>query len=127
MPEENEGQKPEEEMAEDEEVQETTFSEEENSDAPDPEMLTEEEVKGILDSTKLPKASRERLVEAEYSDHELLQEAIKAEVAYVKELTGSGKPFAQGALAPPENKPRTEEEKIERFNRTMREVGLEEV
>ena len=102
MPEEIEGPVPEEEVVESETVEETTFSEEETPAAPDPEPLTEEEVSGVLDSTQ-------------------------AEVTYVKELTGSGKPFAQGASQPPENKPRSDEERLEGFNKVMREVGLEEV
>jgi hypothetical protein len=68
--------------------------------------------------------SKAKLSEAEYADEDAVREAIQAEVAYLKEVMGSGKPFAQGAGNPPEHKPRTAEERDAAFSRILAEVGM---
>jgi len=91
--------------------------------------LAEAEVKDTLARSNLPGASQQRLAEASYQDAEALETVIKAEKAYVKELTGSGKPVGMGGtksieeLSPEE----AEEKQKARFNRIMREVGAKEV
>jgi len=62
--------------------------------------LAESEVKAALEASRLPQQAQGRLAEGQYLDAEALKAAIKAERAYIKELTGSGKPFAQGDTAP---------------------------
>jgi len=47
-------------------------------------------------ATALPVASKARLTEASYCSEAELSEAIAKEIEYVKEITGSGKPFAVG-------------------------------
>jgi hypothetical protein len=115
--------------APEEEPTETTFSEEETpAEPPAPEVLAPERVKEMVEATKLPDAAKTRLSEAEYADEPAVQAAIEAEVAYIKEVTGSGRPFAQGGgRAPESHKPRTEEERTGDFNRIMREIGAQEV
>lgn len=90
------------------------------------ENLEADVVEEALGKTNLPDASKARLSEADYQSEDDLSDAIKVEVAYVKELTGSGKPFGQGSAEPGE-KPRKEilKEKNERHNEIMRTVGLE--
>ena len=60
------------------------------------EKVTIERVTEMLTATRLPKAAAARLQEREWSDEAALTKAIEAEIAYIKEITGSGKPFAQG-------------------------------
>jgi hypothetical protein len=113
------------------ESEQTTFSEQEDpEEAPAPEALATERVKEMMAATKLPDASKTRLAEQDYQDEDALQEAIDAEIAYIKEITGGGKPFAQrGGTTPtqPVTPEAREEQSKARFNRIMREVGLEEV
>ncbi len=60
-----------------------------------PVLLSEAQVLGELERTRLPAASRERLARARYTTAAELGAAIDAEIAYVKELTGSGLPVMQ--------------------------------
>jgi hypothetical protein len=62
--------------------------------------LAESEVKAALEASRLPRQAQSRLAEGQYLDAEALKAAVEAERAYVKELTGSGRPFAQGDTAP---------------------------
>ena len=61
-----------------------------------PQQLAEAEVAKLLSETNLPSTARKRLVQGEYEDESALREAILAEAEYIKALTGSGQPFAQG-------------------------------
>lgn len=61
--------------------------------------LAESEVKALLETSRLPQQAQGRLAEAQYLDVEALKTAIEAERAYIKEITGSGKPFAHGQAA----------------------------
>lgn len=98
----------------------------EGDEDPQEDFLEISEVKEALGKTNLPDASRARLSEADYQSEDELSDAIKAEVVYVKELTGSGKPFGQGTSESGE-RPRKEvlKEKDDRFDEIMRTVGLE--
>ena len=114
------------EIQESEQEESATFTEQEEPETPAPEMLAREKVHEALTKTNLPPVSVLKLAEAEYSDEAGLQEAIKAEVAEVKAKTNSGKPFGQGeGTAPPALL--SEDEKTERFNNIMRQVGAREV
>jgi len=109
-----------------EQLEEVTLSEQEE---PEPEtppaMLASEKVQQIVGESKLPDASKARLSEGEYADEGSVEEAIKAEVAYIKEITGSGRPFGQGAAdPPPAQTPRTAEEADADFKRILAEVGM---
>jgi len=64
-----------------------------------PAKVTIERVTEMLLATRLPKPAAARLQEREWSDEPALTKAIEDEIAYIKELTGSGKPFAQGESA----------------------------
>ena len=111
-----------------EQLEEVTLSEQDQEPEPEtpPEPLVDpERVQEIVGESNLPKASKARLSEGEYADEGSVKEAIKAEIAYIKEVTGSGKPFGQGAAdAPPEHKPRTVEEADADFKRILADVGM---
>jgi hypothetical protein len=118
-----------EEEQEEEELEEATFSEQEEPESTAPELLERDKVKELVEATNLPKASKARLSEAEYADEEAVEEAVKAEVAYIKAVTGSGKPFGQSGDDPGKQgkEPISEEAKESRFNQIMREIGAREV
>jgi len=121
-----EGTMPESETEQDDiqESQESTFQEE--APDPTPESLPTERVRELVEATNLPDAARTRLLAAEYGEEASLQEAIQAEVTYIKEITHSGQPFAQGrSTTQPE--PVTEETRIAKFNEIMRAIGSREV
>ena len=104
-----------------EEIEEVEISEDnEEPETPAPEPLSDERVTERLGETNLPKASKTRL-SVEYADEDALDEAVKAEIAYVKELTGSGEPFGMSG-GPQEFKPLTEEEKDARYKKRLAEV-----
>ena len=110
-------------------LEEVTLQEQQEpeEEMPAPAMLDQEKVKELMQATNLPSAAKAKLSEAEYADEDEAQAAIAAEVAYVKQLTGSGKPFAQGGGTAPESKPLSEAEKTVRFNEHMRTIGAREV
>ena len=110
-------------------LEEVTLQEQQEpeEETPAPAMLDQEKVKELMQATNLPSAAKAKLSEAEYADEDEAQAAIAAEVAYVKQLTGSGKPFAQGGGTAPESKPLSEAEKTVRFNEHMRTIGAREV
>ena len=110
-----------------EEIEEVQISEgDEEPETPAPDPLPEEKVAERLGETNLPKASKARLSERGYADEAELEAAVEAEIAYVKEITGSGKPFGMSG-GPQSQEPPTEEQGEKRFNRIMREVGGREV
>ena len=121
-----EEQEPEPEAPAEEQLEEVTLQEQqEPEDPPAPASLEPEKVQELVAATSLPDVSKAKLSEAEYADEDAVEAAIKAEVAYIKELTGSGKPFAQGAgSAPEQHKPRTAEEADADWNRILTEVGM---
>ena len=77
---------------------------------PEEEPLTGEEVGQALEAAKLPAAARARLEQGTYTEA-ALQEAIKAEKAYISELTEAGKPFAH---AKPEPKQKVDLAEVEK-------------
>ena len=108
------------EVVEEEIIEEVQISEgDEEPTAPDP--LPKEKVAERLGGTNLPKASKARLSEAEYADEDALENAVKAEIAYVKQITKSGEPFGMSG-GPREFRPLTEEEKQARYERRLAEV-----
>lgn len=87
-------------------------------DAPD--SLEEAEVIRIVNESVLPVVSRQRLIGVQYPDEKVLQEAIAAEVTYLKEATGSGQVFGLGETQKPEKKsynPEAVAEAAERVNK----------
>ena len=108
-------------VVEKEEIEEVQISEgDEEPETPAPDPLSDEGVTERLGETNLPKASKQRL-SVEYADEDALEEAVKAEIAYVKELTGSGEPFGMDG-GPQVQKPLTEEEKDARYQKRLAEV-----
>ena len=63
------------------------------------EPLAGEEVAKALEG--LPTAAQAKLKERKYQNAEELAEAVKAEKAYISDLTEAGKPFAQGSSKAP--------------------------
>ena len=111
----------------DEELEEATLQEQQEpeEEAPAPAMLEQERVAELVGESNLPDASKARLSEAEYADESEVKDAVSGEIAYLKEVMGSGKPFAQGASdPPPEHKPRTAEEADADWKRILGEVGM---
>lgn len=63
--------------------------------------LSEADVTALLEAEKrLPAASRVRLAEGTYPTTEDVNKAILKELEYLKEVLGSGQPFALGASSP---------------------------
>ena len=60
----------------------------------EPVFLTETEIGDVIGGYRLPVVAKERLSGKKYQSIGELQEAIDSELQYIKELTGSGKPFA---------------------------------
>ena len=96
----------------------------EPEEPPAPAMLDPEKVREVVDASSLPDVSKAKLSEASYADEEAVAEAVQAELAYIKEVTGSGKPFAQGGGTAPERRPRTAQEANADFQRILTEVGM---
>ena len=63
------------------------------------EPLSGDEVEKALEG--LPTAAQAKLKERKYQNVEELAEAVKAEKAYISDLTEAGKPFAQGSSKAP--------------------------
>ena len=68
---------------------------------PQPARLSEAEVTNLLEADKtLSPLTRAKLSAHQYETAEALAEAVTTEKAYLKELLGSGQPFAMGATNP---------------------------
>ncbi len=91
---------------------------------PAPVKLAESAVRSTLEKSRLPKASQERLALAEYADAAALETAVAAEIAYVKELTASGKPFLMGESTAPETTKLSEADLQKRFDEIDRRHGI---
>ena len=59
-------------------------------------VLTADAISAALEATNLPAAAKAKLTAGVYVSEASLKAAIGQETEYVKALTGSGKPFAQG-------------------------------
>lgn len=79
----------------------TTIQETEPQAPPEPVCLSESEVTALLEKANLPKAAKERLAAEQFESAEALEKRIAAEVQYIKEVSGSGRPF--GLAAAPVN------------------------
>jgi hypothetical protein len=77
---------------------------------PEPVYLTQETVDAELQKSSLVQAGRLRLSQNRYASIEELQSAIQAEIRYLSEVTGAGKPFGMGESA---GAPKSEREKAE--------------
>jgi hypothetical protein len=90
-----------------------------------PAPLDAAEAEALLAESNLPDASRARLAETDWPDESALTDAIVAEVAYVTELTGAGKPVAQGApVTEPSAEVNKEDELREKFDQVERDHGV---
>jgi hypothetical protein len=67
---------------------------------PQAEKVGEDEVRQLVENSKLPETAQKRLMLAEYETEEAVQAAIQQELGYIKEITGSGQVFGMA-----ENKP----------------------
>lgn len=63
--------------------------------------LSEVEIRDVIDKSRLPQVSKDRLSSSEYTSLQELETAVSAEVEYVKTLTGSGKPLGLGSSQAP--------------------------
>jgi len=88
-------------------VMETQFSETQE------EFLSETEIGGALGRTNLPQVSQDRLAAGRYGTDAELQEAITAEIKYVKALTGSGEVRGMGSRSAPNERPGLTNEEYE--------------
>jgi hypothetical protein len=87
--------------------------------------LAEAEVEKMLKASQLPQQAQTRLAEGEYLDEEALKAAIEAERAYIKELTGGGRPFAQGeSSSPDEEATMSEADYTKEYNDILSRHGL---
>jgi hypothetical protein len=67
----------------------------------EPTRLSEVEVTALLEAEKrLPAVSRVRLAEGQYKDAAEVSAAATKELAYLKDILGSGQPFGLGAAPP---------------------------
>lgn len=87
-------------------------------------VLSEDAVASILSESNLPDPAKERLTGAEYEDEGAVEAAVQREVDYLKEITGSGEPFAQGQTQPPAEKRIGEADLQKRFDAIDRRHGL---
>lgn len=104
-----------------EETTEATLSEDQQQKVT---YLAESEVKAALEASRLPQQAQARLTESQYLDTEALKTAIEQERAYIKELTGSGRPFAQGESSATDEEIMSEAEYDEAYADIRRRHGL---
>lgn len=71
------------------------------SQTPPPTELAEADVVAVLNQTKLPPVSRAKVAAQRHATLSDLTSAVTAEMAYLKEATGSGKPVNGFNTAPP--------------------------
>lgn len=82
-----------------------------------PAPLAEADVRTALAATTLPAPSQKRLTEQAYPDRAALDTAVVAEIAYLKEVTGSGKPVMPASASG--DKPATLAETNKRVDQTL--------
>jgi len=73
-------------------------------------LLSETAVAAILDEATLPDAAKTRLKAAEYENEEAVKGAVSAEVKYLQEITGAGKPLMHGDRETVQDEPMSEAE-----------------
>lgn len=88
-------------------------------------VLTAEAISAALEATNLPAPAKARLMAAGCADEASLKAAIGQETEYVKALTGSGKPFAQGpSRGPDAGKAMTEAEYAAAMDGILKRHGV---
>lgn len=110
-----------EESTEAEQVEEVALAEGEQQEET---LLAESEVEEMVSETNLPTFVKEALKVVSYQDEETLKAAIAEATAEVKKLTGSGKPFGQGADSTPKPEPVSEADIQKGFDDIYRRHGL---
>jgi hypothetical protein len=103
----------------DAEVEEQEPTEDETVEEETPAPLDAAEAGALLAESNLPDASRARLAKTDWPDEDALTDAIASEVTYVAELTGAGRPVAQGA---PVTEPAAEVNKEDELNELYAQV-----
>jgi len=88
------------------------------------EILSETAVAAILDEASLPDAAKTRLKAAEYADEDALKEAVSAEVKYLKEITGAGRPVMRADKEQVTVEPMSEAEDNKAWNKIYMDHGL---
>ena len=89
-----------------------------------PAVLGVAEAGALLTASNLPDASRVRLAEKDWSDEDALKDAIKAEVVYVTELTGAGRPVGQERPAVRQEEGDKDAELKERLDKIDQSYGV---
>lgn len=77
--------------------------------------LTEKQVTDHLTAVRLPTETKTRIAKMQFISEQALQEAVTAEIAYIKAVTGSGQPPQQGSPPAPA-KPVSLNEALDRAN-----------
>lgn len=67
----------------------------------EPVAVSLERVQELLAETRLPEPAKAKLVKLSFQTEDAVKEAVQSEIAYLKEITASGKPFAMGETAAP--------------------------
>jgi len=89
-----------------------------------PVVLPVERVSEILTGTRLPKPAQARLSAQAWADETALAEAVENEIAYLKEITGSGKPFGLGESAAAQPARMSETDRLSALDEIDRRYGL---
>jgi hypothetical protein len=110
------------EQEQEEESQEATLTEDGGGE--EITYLAESEVKAALEASRLPPQAQGRLSESRYLDTDALKAAIEQERQYIKEITGSGKPFAQGGGTAPGEEQMSEADYDTAYADILRRHGL---
>ena len=87
-------------------------------------MLPMERVNEILTGSRLPRPAQARMGEKQWVDEPTLIQAIESEIAYIKEITGSGKPFGLGESAAAQPTRMSEADRQAAFDEVDRRFGL---
>ena len=86
--------------------------------------LAEADVTQIVEASGLPKAAKERLASEQYETEQAVTDAVAAEVAYLKEITGSGRVTGQGPSTAPAEQRLSEADLQKRLDNVDRRHGL---
>lgn len=87
-------------------------------------ILAEGDAAQIIEASTLPATAKKRLTGQKYETEQAVVNAVVAEVAYLKEITGSGKVFGQGISAEPTEQRLSEADLQKRLDEVDRRHGL---
>ena len=109
------------EETEETEPESTDDGEVESAESNEPIFLTELEVSEILENSKLPEISKDRLVKSNYVSETELQNIVHEEEKYIAKLIKSGEPNSLGETDPLDHK-LSESELIEDHQKRLDEI-----